>query len=335
MTLLRRVGRARGPRPGAVGRSGGRDRHRPRSPRARPAAHLLGTDSLGRDILYRVLVATRLSVELAVIATAVGVAVGLVLGTAAVGAAAPGRPADHRRREHRGRVPGAAAGAVLRGRSSAWARRGAVLAIGVRDGAGLRPADPDARRVGGRAGLRLGGADRAASAGSGCCVRHILPNIGEPLIVNATIGAGGALLAFAGLSFLGIGVQAPRLRLGPAARRGPGRRSTSTRRPRSRPASAVVARRARVQPVRRDGRRGGRRAHARPRGRRPGRRRAGAGAAAAAEPGRANVGARRARTCRSRSRPGRVDRPGARGQLHACAAARRSASSASPARARA
>src|SRR5690606_9935527 len=33
--------------------------------------------------------------------------------------------------------------------------------------------------------------------------------IGEPLIVNATIGAGGALLAFAGLSFLGLGVQPP------------------------------------------------------------------------------------------------------------------------------
>ncbi|MFE1959366.1 dipeptide/oligopeptide/nickel ABC transporter permease/ATP-binding protein, partial [Streptomyces sp. NPDC059479] len=40
-------------------------------------------------------------------------------------------------------------------------------------------------------------------------VRHVLPNIGEPLVVNATIGAGGALLAFSGLSFLGIGVQAP------------------------------------------------------------------------------------------------------------------------------
>jgi oligopeptide/dipeptide ABC transporter ATP-binding protein len=40
-------------------------------------------------------------------------------------------------------------------------------------------------------------------------LRHVLPNIGEPLVVNATIGAGGALLAFAGLSFLGLGVQAP------------------------------------------------------------------------------------------------------------------------------
>jgi peptide/nickel transport system permease protein len=40
-------------------------------------------------------------------------------------------------------------------------------------------------------------------------IRHVLPNVAEPLIVNATIGAGGALLSFAGLSFLGLGVQAP------------------------------------------------------------------------------------------------------------------------------
>jgi peptide/nickel transport system permease protein len=39
--------------------------------------------------------------------------------------------------------------------------------------------------------------------------RHVLPNIAEPLVVNATVAAGGALLAFAGLSYLGLGVQAP------------------------------------------------------------------------------------------------------------------------------
>ena len=40
-------------------------------------------------------------------------------------------------------------------------------------------------------------------------LRHVLPNISEPLVVYATIGAGGALLSFAGLSFLGLGVQSP------------------------------------------------------------------------------------------------------------------------------
>ncbi|HET8969888.1 MAG TPA: peptide ABC transporter ATP-binding protein, partial [Candidatus Nanopelagicales bacterium] len=46
------------------------------------ADHWLGTDSLGRDIFFRVLVATRLSVTLALLATTLGVVVGLVLGAA-------------------------------------------------------------------------------------------------------------------------------------------------------------------------------------------------------------------------------------------------------------
>ena len=40
------------------------------------AEHWAGTDNLGRDIFYRVLVATRLSVELALAATVIGVVVG-------------------------------------------------------------------------------------------------------------------------------------------------------------------------------------------------------------------------------------------------------------------
>ena len=62
-------------------------------------------------------------------------------------------------------------------------------------------ASPSATYV---AAARIGGVGRFR-----VLTRHILPNIGEPLIVNATIGAGGALLAFAGLSFIGIGVQPP------------------------------------------------------------------------------------------------------------------------------
>jgi peptide/nickel transport system permease protein len=38
---------------------------------------------------------------------------------------------------------------------------------------------------------------------------HILPNIAAPLLVQATILMGVALLAEAGLSFLGLGVQPP------------------------------------------------------------------------------------------------------------------------------
>ena len=39
--------------------------------------------------------------------------------------------------------------------------------------------------------------------------RHILPNSLAPIIVQATLGVGSAVLEAAGLSFLGLGAQAP------------------------------------------------------------------------------------------------------------------------------
>src|SRR6478736_1127651 len=46
------------------------------------AQHWFGTDNLGRDLFFRVLVATRLSLTLTLVATALGTVIGLVLGTA-------------------------------------------------------------------------------------------------------------------------------------------------------------------------------------------------------------------------------------------------------------
>lgn len=171
------------------------------------AEHWIGTDNLGRDLLLRTLVATRLSVVLAVCAIGVSVGIGLILG------AAPfllgnvlGRPVIW--------FTGIAVAfpglllalffAAIFG-SSATA---AVFAIG------LAGAPSFARLcqnlIGGIeardfiAAARVGGVGRFR-----VLLRHVFPNIGEPLIVNATIGAGAALLAFAGLSFLGLGVQPP------------------------------------------------------------------------------------------------------------------------------
>jgi oligopeptide/dipeptide ABC transporter ATP-binding protein len=167
----------------------------------------LGTDNLGRDIFYRVLVATRLSIELALAATLIGVLIGLVLGTA---------PAVLGRRA--GRLATAVVNiavafpglllalffAVIFGVGA----KGAVLAIGF----AMAPSFARLTQtlVAGVAALDFVSAARISGAGRfRLLVRHILPNVGAPLVVNATIGAGGALLAFSGLSFLGLGVQAP------------------------------------------------------------------------------------------------------------------------------
>jgi oligopeptide/dipeptide ABC transporter ATP-binding protein len=171
------------------------------------ARHWLGTDNLGRDIFYRVLVATRQSIALALLASAIAVVTGLLLGTA---------PAVLGRRS--GRLATAIVNvavafpglllalffAVIFGVGA----KGAVLAIGFAGAPAF--ARLTQTLVAGVAARDFVAAARIAGAGRvRLLVRHILPNIAEPLVVNATIGAGGALLAFAGLSFLGLGVQPP------------------------------------------------------------------------------------------------------------------------------
>ena len=44
--------------------------------------------------------------------------------------------------------------------------------------------------------------------------RHILPNISSLLIIDATLGIGGAVLAETGLSFFGFGIRSPDVSLG-------------------------------------------------------------------------------------------------------------------------
>ncbi|WP_137295601.1 dipeptide/oligopeptide/nickel ABC transporter permease/ATP-binding protein [Nocardioides dongxiaopingii] len=169
--------------------------------------HWAGTDSLGRDIFFRALVASRLSLELALVATVVGVVAGLLLGAA---------PLLLGRRLGRLVTAGVNIAVAFPGLLLALffavvfgvGATGAVLAIG------LAGAPSFARLVhtlvAGVASLDYVSAARVAGVGRfRVLLRHVLPNIAEPLVVNATISAGGALLAFAGLSFLGLGVQAP------------------------------------------------------------------------------------------------------------------------------
>ncbi|MCY1136795.1 dipeptide/oligopeptide/nickel ABC transporter permease/ATP-binding protein [Actinoplanes sp. Pm04-4] len=171
------------------------------------SAHPVGTDLLGRDIFARVLVATRLSVGLALLATAIGVTTGLLLGTAPV---LLGRRA--------GRWIGALINiavafpalllalffAVIFGVGA----KGAVLAIGFATAPGFaRLTQTMTATVSSRdfiAAARVAGIGRMR-----ILARHVLPNIAEPLVVSATMAAGTALLSFASLSFLGLGVQAP------------------------------------------------------------------------------------------------------------------------------
>ena len=171
------------------------------------ADHWAGTDNLGRDIFYRTLVATRLSVELALAATVIAVVVGLLLGTAAfllgrrsgrlvsaginIAVAFPG-------------ILLALFFAVIFGVGAT----GAVLAIGLAGAPAFGRLTQTL--VAGVAARDYVSAAQVAGVGRvRILFRHVLPNVSEPLVVDATISAGSALLAFAGLSFLGLGVQQP------------------------------------------------------------------------------------------------------------------------------
>ncbi|MEO3875812.1 dipeptide/oligopeptide/nickel ABC transporter permease/ATP-binding protein [Nonomuraea sp. B12E4] len=170
------------------------------------AAHWMGTDDLGRDILARTVVATRNSLVLAVLATIVGGCVGIGLGLLS---------AMSRRLS---RALGAVINvliafpalllaiffAVLFGIGSV----GSVLAVGASFAPGFARITQtltasvvskeyvEASHVLGRGPLYR-------------TFRHILPNIAEPIILYSTIHIGTAVLALSGLSFLGLGVQPP------------------------------------------------------------------------------------------------------------------------------
>jgi peptide/nickel transport system permease protein len=171
------------------------------------AEHLLGTDSLGRDVAARTLVATRSSLVLAVLATAVGGGVGVTLGLLS---AVVGRRA--------GRVLGGAINVLIAFPALLLAiffavvfgigSTGSVLAVGAAFAPGFaRLTQTLAASV---ASLEYVQAARILGRGRAYIMtRHILPNVAEPIILYAAMHLGTAILALSGLSFLGLGVQPP------------------------------------------------------------------------------------------------------------------------------
>ncbi len=172
------------------------------------AAHWAGTDELGRDILARLLWGARLSLAVSVTVVAASLALGLVVGGLAGSIG--------------GWVDTALTTFVM---NTFQALPGILLAIAF--AAFLGPGFTNlvlALAIGGWAGYaRLIRAqvmairerefvDAARALGAGplrIFFRHILPNIVQPVLVQAAIGMAGVILAEATLSFLGLGMPAP------------------------------------------------------------------------------------------------------------------------------
>ncbi|MDP6803793.1 MAG: ABC transporter permease [Rhodospirillales bacterium] len=169
-------------------------------------AHLLGTDDLGRDLLSRLIMGTRISLFVGFSTVFLGAVSGVILGVAA------------------GYSGGWLDNIIMRYIDLQWAFPNFIIAVYLVAvfGTGLTNVivaislafiDDFARTARGmvliiREEQYVAAARTIGASDQRIMWRHILPNAAAPIIVQATINISYAILAEAGLSFLGLGVQA-------------------------------------------------------------------------------------------------------------------------------
>lgn len=170
-------------------------------------AHFLGTDILGRDVLSRMMVGARPTLLVGTfsvaIASVVGVAIGLIAGYAG----------------------GLVGGAAMRLMDALYAFPALILVLGLVAvlGRGITPISvaiavvnvPVFARLMRAQVLTIKSRDYVLAARAlGCTptrtmVFHVLPNAWAPILVQASIGVGYAILVEASLSFLGLSIPPP------------------------------------------------------------------------------------------------------------------------------
>ena len=172
------------------------------------ADHWFGTDEMGRDILLRVMYGSTVSLSIGVVTVAVSLTVGLILGAAA------------------GYFGGKTDMIIMRVMDIFLAIPGTLLAICIVASLGNSIPNlviaqavssiPTFSRVVRGAVITARDADyveaaRAIGAKDATIIFHeVLPNSLAPIIVQTTLQVASVILSIAGLSFIGLGIPAPR-----------------------------------------------------------------------------------------------------------------------------
>ena len=170
-------------------------------------AYPAGADNLGRDVLARTLFGARVSLLVGLVVMGVALVVGAAIGTTAGVLGGAADVLAMRLIDVLMAFPGillAIAMVAVMGPSLGHA----LLALCVIGWVGYaRLARGQALRI--REMDYVEGARAAGASELRVIVRHVIPNLLGPLIVQASLGVGGAILSEAGLSFLGLSVQPP------------------------------------------------------------------------------------------------------------------------------
>ena len=171
------------------------------------AAHWLGTDSLGRDIVSLLIVGSRNSIAVGLIAVGIGIVFGVALGLVAAARRGWVEELVMRFSDFAFAFP-ALLSAIMLTAVYGPGLGTAILAIGIFNvPVFARITRAAANGVWAREFVL---AARACGQGAwSITFRHVLPNIAAVLIVQATIQFAVAILAEAALSYLGLGTQPP------------------------------------------------------------------------------------------------------------------------------
>ena len=171
------------------------------------ATHLLGTDALGRDLFSRIIYGTRIAMTVGVAAVIISAAIGTLLGLVA------------------GYMEGVVGTVIMRVNDALMAIPSLILTLmiaqvlqsgvpGIVVAISISLFPGYIRMAYGQV-LSLKQNDYVMAARSmgakksRIILRHLLPNCLSPLIVRMTMMIGIAILAEAGLSFLGLGIKPP------------------------------------------------------------------------------------------------------------------------------